>query len=220
MLKGLFYSVFLGLICSTAVAQDLSTRRIKASKKRAHITLDENNNPVPKKVESIYFNLGAHTEFYNGVQIDDSGGLRKIDYKPTLGAGLVMPFHSLKFLPEFNWVLPQKAGSSKIIKNLFMFRGDLGYEPIDWLRMRIGTSLMWGNQHGSGGAAKVNNGNSTSTFYYPDENRSTLNNTLDVGVETKLEDWSVRFQTYIYSVFKEERRQISYTIFVSYYWDQ
>jgi hypothetical protein len=166
--------------------------------------------------------VGSHTEFYNNIQNDDSGGLRKLDFAPTIGLGMVMPLHSeLSFLPEVNWVLPRKAGSSEIIKNLFMLRADMGYAPVDWFRLRVGTSLMWLNQHGRGGEAQINNGNTTSTFYYPDENRSSLNNTLDLGMEGFFDkSWSVRFQSYVYSAFKEDRRQVSYTLFLSYYWDR
>jgi len=66
----------------------------------------------------------------------------------------------------------------------------------------------------------VANGNTTSTFYYPDENRSSLNNTLDVGVEGMFDKYSVRFQTYTYSMLKPERRQLSYSILFTYYWEK
>jgi hypothetical protein len=102
-----------------------------------------------------------------------------------------------------------------------MFRADLGYDLVDWMRLRLGTSLMWLNQHGRGGKTQVNNGSGTSTFFYPDENRSSINNTLDVGVEGRFNDeWSLRLQSYIYSVFIKEKRQVSYTLFVTYYWDR
>lgn len=218
MVKVFIYGLLVSYCCATW-GQDLSTKKPKKSRK-ADIVLDENNNTVEKTIESIYFNLGAHTEFYSSVQVDANGGVRKIDYKPTIGAGLQMPFYAGKFLPEFNWVLPQKAGSSKIIKNLFMIRGDFAYDPLEWLRLRLGTSLMWANQHGQGGSANIRNGNDTSTFYYPDENRSSINNTFDVGIEGKWDDWALRLQTYTYAIFRNDRRQISYTIFLTHYWDQ
>lgn len=172
-----------------------------------------------KSFDKYYFNIGTHTEFFNNVQIDDSGGLRKIDFAPTIGLGLHMPYkESLVFLPEVNWVLPKDY--ENVISNLLMLRGDLGYHPVDWFRVRFGTSLMWLNQHGRGGKETLNNGSSQSTFYYPDENRSSLNNTLDVGAEALSDNWSLRLQTYIYSVFREDRRQVSYTLFISYYWDR
>ncbi|MGE3609772.1 MAG: hypothetical protein AB7I27_09330 [Bacteriovoracaceae bacterium] len=177
-------------------------------------------NNIP--LESVSLNVGTHTEFYNNIQNDTSGGVRKYDLAPTIGAGISLPIkNEFRFLPEINWVLPRYSGSSRIIKNVFMFRADFGYDPLSWLRLRVGTSLMWLNQHGRGGSEQISNGNSTSTFYYPDENHSSLNNTFDLGIETFFNPkWSARFQTYTYSMFKSESRQISYTIFVSYHWDR
>lgn len=176
-----------------------------------------------QEVESVLFNLGNHTEFFNGVQNDGKGGVRKFQFAPTLGVGLSVPLNSQvwRFLPEFNWVLPQKAESSKIIKNLFMFRADFGYDVLDWLRLRAGTSIMLRNIHGRGGSVQGNNGNETSTFYYPSENSSAFNNTFDLGVEFKpMEELGLRFQTYTYSLFNGERRQISYTLLGTYYWER
>lgn len=174
------------------------------------------------KIEAFGFSFGPHTQFYNNVQDDTSGGLRKFDFAPTLGVQALIPTPwEIDLLPEFNWVLPQKAGSDRIIKNLFMFRLDLGYDVWDFLRLRLGTSFMWQNIHGRGGKENISNGESTSTFYYPDENRSSLNNTFDLGVEGLIsENWALRLSTHTYSLFESERRQISYTLFVTYYWSR
>lgn len=176
-----------------------------------------------QEVEAVLFNLGNHTEFYNNVQNDTKGGLRKFDFAPTIGAGLSVPLNSQvwRFLPEFNWVLPRKAETSRIIKNLLMFRADFGYDVLDWLRLRAGTSIMLQNIHGRGGSVEGNNGNETSTFYYPDENKSAFNNTFDLGAEFRPnEKWGFRLQTYTYSLFREDRRQLSYTLFATYYWEK
>lgn len=171
-------------------------------------------------IESIYVNGGFHTEFFNNVQVDSSGGMRKFDFAPVIGAGIRLPISdSWNFMPEMNWVLPHDS-NTRIIKNLIMFRGDVAYDALDWLRLRVGTSLMWLNQHGRGGTAKISNGESTSSFYYPDENRSSINNTFDLGAEFLMNSWAFRLQTYTYSLFKEESRQISYSVFISYYWEQ
>jgi hypothetical protein len=158
----------------------------------------------------------------NQVQTDSSGGTRKFDFSPTLGIGVAInfPYDNWYFLPELKWVLPNPANSENVIKNIFMVRGDIGYDVVDWLRLRLGMSLMHLNQQGRGGSVKINNGNTESTFFNPDENRSSLNNTLDAGVEALFSDWSVRLQTYTYALFDNERTQYSYTLFISYYWDQ
>jgi hypothetical protein len=175
-----------------------------------------------ESLESLYLSLGSHTEFYNALQKDQSGNKRRMDFNPTLGLGLALnlPSSAWRILPEFIWVLPQEAGSNKIIKNIFMLRGDLAYD-LHALRIRLGTSFVLLNQHGLGGSAELDNGNSTSTFYYPEENRSSLNNTVDLGLELIFNpDWSTRLQTYTYSLFAEEQRQISYTLFLTYHWPQ
>ena len=222
MTQRLIWWTILGCFCATAFAQDLSTRPTRKTTTRPNRAAPAKPKEEKKSIESILFNLGTHTEFYDNIQNDSSGGTRKFDISaPTLGVGLAMPIrYGWRFLPEFNWVLPRSAGDSQIIKNLFMLRADFGYDPLDWLRLRVGTSLMWANQQGRGGKAELNNGNSTSTFYYPDENRSSLNNTFDVGIEAMYEKFAVRLQTYTYALFKEERRQLSYTLLFSYYWDQ
>lgn len=176
-------------------------------------------NPDSVHNKQFYLSGGFHTEFYNQVQVDSKGNLRKFDTLPTIGVGIKAPLQSAyNFIGEVNWVLPQKT-TDQIMKNLIMIRGDIAYSPIDWFRLRVGTSIMWMNQHVSGGSTTENNGNGSSKFYYPRENRSSINNTLDLGAEFLWDEWAFRFQTYTYSVFKEERRQLSYTIFVSYYWD-
>jgi hypothetical protein len=167
----------------------------------------------------IPIHVGNHTEFYNAVQKDASGGLRKLDFAPTVGIGLDRPFSSgFHFLPEADWVLPQTKADNRIITNTFLLRADVGYDLFSWLRPRIGSSLIWHNIHGRGGKVNMNNGTSTSTFYYPEENRTMLNNTLDFGLEFLHQAFAVRFQSYVYSVFKSEQRQYSYTLFITYYW--
>jgi hypothetical protein len=167
------------------------------------------------------FQFGTHTEYFNNVQTDASGTQRKIAFAPTVGLGMKFSFSpDWKLLPEVNWVLPFTNSDSNMIKNLFMLRGDLGYELTDWLRFRVGTSLMWLNMHGKGGKTTINNGGGQSTFYNPDENRSALNNTFDLGLEAFMsKDWSARIQTYTYSLFQEDRRQVSYSLFLTHYWE-
>lgn len=180
------------------------------------------NAQSEKLAKSICFNAGLHTEFFNAVQTDTTGSQRKFTAGPTIGLGALIPTPiKLLFLPELNWVLPNPFNSEHVIKNTFFLRGDIAYDFFERLRLRLGMSIAHLNQQGRGGKARISNGNSTSTFYYPDENRSSLNNTLDLGIEGLINaKWSVRFQTYTYAILSKDRRQLSYTIFVSYYWDQ
>lgn len=200
--------------CAASAAKDLTTPKRPVKQTTTPAKNDDN------KIKEFYVNAGIHTEFYKEVQTNSSGSLRQLDTAPTVGLGLVVPLdQDFLFLSELNWVLPQKP-AERIIKNTVMLRADLGYSPVEWFRLRAGTSLMWLNQHSSGGSTQINNGNSTSTFYYPAGNESSFNNTLDLGAELLVDSWALRFQTYTYSVFKEEQRNLSYSLFVSYYWDR
>lgn len=176
---------------------------------------------LTRQVPKFIINAGTYTGFYKQLQINESGDLNTFSTNPTIGAGLFIPLkYRFTFVPEINWVLPQKSGE-RIIKNIWMIRGDFSYKLISWFNFRIGSSLIWLNQQGGGGSVKMRNGNSTTTFYYPDENRSSLNNTFDLGAEfIFLKNWGLRLQTYTFSLLKSERRQTSYSLFLSYYWDR
>lgn len=221
-MKKLLFLVVTALFCVAASGQDIPSYRTRAPvKKTRPVPKTTPKTQSPKLISSYLFNIGFHTEFFNAVQSDDKGTLRKFDPAPVVGLGLKLPINaSWSFLPEFNWVLPRSKTASNVLENLFMLRADWGYSALDWLLLRAGTGLMWLNQHGRGGKETLGNGNSQSTFYYPDENRSSVNNTLDLGIEALLDNWAIRLQTYTYFVFREERRQVSYSLFVTYYWDR
>ena len=174
----------------------------------------------PSSIDGWLMHLGSHTEYYKEIQSDASGKLRTFEFNPVIGAGFNIPLaDNWKFLPEMSWVLPKFNDDSRIIKNIFLFRADFAYTILDWMWFRFGSSVTVLNQHGRGGKAIRSNGNETAEFYYPDQNRSSINNTLDLGLEFLYESWSLRLQTYTYKIFKEESRQISYSLLINHYWD-
>ena len=167
--------------------------------------------------------LGSHTEFYRKVQTDQKGTQRTFDFNPMLGVGKSFPFHHLvSFEPEVLWVLPKSLGSStNVIRQIFFFRPDFKLKLPFNFALRLGTSFAVLNQHGKGGKIKLNNGNTQTTFYNPDENRTSLNNTFDLGLQYQLlQNHSLKFQTYTYSLLKAERRQVSYSLLYTYHWDK
>ncbi len=185
------------------------------------VVADVKANGRTVKFKNFGFSVGSLTEFVGNVQIDSNGKRRTIDLNPTVGVLATIPIEGkFDLLPEINWVLPRKTGEDKVYKNLFMFRADIGYRWLEWLRLRVGTSVMFLNTHGSGGKVTRDNGNDKTEFYRPNSNSSSFNNTFDVGVEAIFEDkWALRVQNYTYALFNNERRQHSYMIMGSYYWD-
>jgi hypothetical protein len=167
----------------------------------------------------IGFHLGTLTEFYDAIQVDDQGTTDKFAINPLIGFSLDIEITpQWTWAPELNWVLPREAGEG-ITKNIIMIRNDAIWRASDIFRLRVGTSFMINNMRGEGGSRRLNNGSGTSEFYVPSESRTSINNTLDLGAEVLMDEFAFRFQTYIYSLLKSERRQISYSLTLTYYYD-
>ncbi len=174
---------------------------------------------ITQRLKNVGFHVGSLTEFVGAVQVDDRGTKENFTLNPFLGFSTDVNLNnSWTWVPEINWVLPREAGDG-ITKNLFMVRADFAWEASDLYRLRIGTSLMVNNIRGQGGTKRMNNGSGTSEFYVPAESRTSVNNTLDLGGELFMEDFSLRFQTFIYALLRSDRRQYSYTLTLSYYYD-
>lgn len=177
------------------------------------------DDSISKRFKNIGFHLGGLTEFYNAIQTDTRGQKNKFDFNPLIGGSTdVEMSEHWALVPELNWVLPREIGSG-VSKNLFMLRLDGAWRGGEWWRLRIGTSLMVNNIRGGGGTKTVRNGGSTSTFYVPSESRTAVNNTLDFGGELIYDSFAVRLQTYTYALFRKDRRQLSYSLMFTYYYD-
>ena len=176
------------------------------------------DNPL-QRFKNIGFHLGGLTEFYDAIQTDTAGHTRKFDLKPMIGGSTDIELNQAwSLVPEIDWVLPQNMGDG-VMKNLFMVRLDGAWQGGEGWRLRIGTSLMVNNIKGSGGTRSVRNGGSTSNFYLPPESRTAVNNTLDFAAEAMYEQFAFRFQTYTYALFRNDRRQLSYALILTYYYD-
>lgn len=185
----------------------------------ALVSAEDPNADDSTRFKNIGLHLGGLTEFYNAIQVDNRGQKNKFDFAPFFGASTDIGLtDSWVMVPEFNWVLPQAIGDG-VTKNLFMLRLDGAWRGGDWWRLRVGTSLMINNIRGEGGTKTVSNGGSTSTFYLPSESKTAVNNTLDFGAEALYDSFAFRFQTYLYSIFRNDRRQVSYSLTLSYYYD-
>mgnify|MGYP001627352412 CR=1 FL=1 len=182
-------------------------------------TLAEASDDLTQRFKNIGFHLGSLTEFVGEIQVDDKGTTETFSVNPALGFSLDIELNEdWALIPELHWVLPREAGPG-VSKNLFMLRTDFAWRGADLWRLRAGTSLMVNNMRGEGGTRTLNNGSSTSDFYVPAESRTSVNNTLDFGGELLLDSFALRTQLFIYSPLKSERRQYSYLLVATYYYD-
>ncbi len=212
------------LYASALYASSLWAQSFKKSTAQAPAKVPSNtslnSHELSPHFKNLGFSFGTLTEFVGLTQTNEDGSRDRFAFNPYVGFSTDIEMNqSWRFVPELNWVLPRTAGDSGITKNLFMFRADFGHHLLDELRLRYGTSLMVLNMRGRGGTQEVENGNGTSTFYLPSESQTAVNHTLDLGADFYLLPFSVRFQTFIYSAFNNERRQWSYALGVTYFYD-
>lgn len=181
---------------------------------------EEDDDVFAQRFKNLGFHLGNLTEFANAVQVDDQGHTRKIGKAPFLGFSTdVEMTPQWALIPEINWVFPQDSNDNQISRNLFMVRLDGGWKGGDWWRLRVGTSVMINNMRGKGGTKTVRNGSGSDSFFIPSESKTSVNNTFDLGAEAFYLPFAVRFQTYTYAIVNSQRRQISWSLTLSYYYD-
>jgi hypothetical protein len=175
-------------------------------------------------LQHLYASIGSYTHFVDSIQTNDSGGSSYFEFNPTIGFGLdIYAMKGFRLEPEFKWVLPREAQSSAITVNHFLVRADISKRLLKsnrrW-KFRVGTSLFITYIKGEGGIQFLDNGdNSNAPFFLPDQSRSSINNTFDLGIEYNFKkNQSIRLQTYTFALLDSDARQFSYTLMYTYYW--
>lgn len=173
-----------------------------------------------ERFENIGLTAGSLTEFVGSIQTNSSGETNRFELDPLIAVSthfMLTPHWYLA--PEIAYVLPRSA-EERITKHLVMFRLDGMWKPWkEWLNIRLGTSMMVNHMTADGGTREINNGNGTSTFFVPAETRTSVNNTLDFGLEGVYKNVSLRSQAYVYSLTRSDRRQWSYVLSFTFYFD-
>ena len=168
-----------------------------------------------KKFETASFQAGTWLENLGQVRANRDDDTNGFGITPFIGASSAYNINSQhQIIPELGYVIQQS--SHKVTKNLFFFRTDYAYSAYEWLKLRAGSSFMILRQSGSGGEDTLNNGNTTETYFIPEEGRNTYNQTLDLGVEFVQKEISTRLQLYTYSPFDEQRRSYTFSLSLSY----
>ena len=166
-----------------------------------------------KNFETVSFQFGTWLENYAQVRAtrdDDTNGFEITPFVSASVAYKLATQHEI--IPELGYVIQQS--SNEVNKNLFFIRADYAYQMKDWLKLRAGSSFMMLMQSGSGAEDTLNNGNTTDTYFVPNENRTSYNQTIDLGAEFIQKELSARVQLYTYAPLDAERR--SYTISLSF----
>ena len=69
---------------------------------------------------------------------------------------------------------------------------------------------------GEGGEDTLDNGDSTETYYIPEERKTAYNQTLDLALEALVDKMSYKLQGYIYSFNEEDDRMYSLSLSINY----
>lgn len=168
-----------------------------------------------KSFDKVNFQLGTWLENYDQLQGSQKGDSNSFEFAPYFGLGLeyqIKPQYLV--IPEVGYIIQRT--SEEVSKNQFFFRADFAFLPNDWLRLKLGTSLMVLMISGDGGEDTLPNGNSTETYYIPSERRTAYNQTLDFGVEFFKDNMSARLQSFLYAWNESQERMISYGISFNY----
>ncbi|MFT6631022.1 MAG: hypothetical protein ACJAS4_000968 [Bacteriovoracaceae bacterium] len=169
-----------------------------------------------KSFDKLNLQIGTWMENYQQVQGTQDGDKNGFQFAPYIGVGLEYKLKPQYLLtPEIGYIIQRT--SDEIKKNQFFLRADFAYLPNDWLRLKVGSSLMILMISGDGGEDTLPNGNSTETYYIPEERRTAYNQTLDFGLEVFNDNMSARFQSFIYAWNESEERLISYALSYNYF---
>ncbi len=162
---------------------------------------------------------GGYVPFGPSTQKDISGSSNTLSFDPMIGVNtkIMTSFYNQIFLPEVDIVFHtgEKDGYSK---KTFIFTADFGYMINPMLMLRYGTSTILTQISGDGGVVYLNNGNDVDAFYQPNESRTSWNQSLNFGVDGIINsNYSLRFETYIFSLLDSDARKVSYSLSLLYY---
>lgn len=171
-----------------------------------------------KNFDTVNFSAGTWMEFYDEMQVNSSGQLND-DFQLTPYLSIATEYklpHSQFIIPEVSYILQEKTTDGSTNINRFLFRADYAYMPKNWLRLRLGSSLIIQSISGSGGEKELANGSSTQTYYKPEERKNTYNQTLDYALEVLIDRLALKAQGHIYAFNEDEQRMTSYSLSLSY----
>lgn len=168
---------------------------------------------------SALVSLGGYVPFGTSTQKETTGSANTFSFSPMLSVNTVMPtpFYNQLFLPELAMVFhsEDQDGYSKRT-TLFLF--DFGHLLTNDVILRYGLGTALTRISGEGGVVQLPNGNDTSDYYQPNTASTSWNTTVNLGIEGQvIPNYSMRFQTYWFSLFNSEARKASYSLNLVYY---
>jgi hypothetical protein len=161
---------------------------------------------------------GAYVPFGLSTQKDEEGGTSATNFQPSVFASSILPAPlNHLFLPELGLIFYRGLEDDYSKRTLYLL-GDVGYKLNANLILRYGIGLFSTSISSDGGAITLNDGAGTSEFYKPSTSVTSYNVTWNLGIESALNaNWSARFETFLYEALSSVKRDVSYTLNITYY---
>lgn len=147
-----------------------------------------------------------------------SGDTNGIGFAPYISISSTYEINPrMSLIPEVGYIIRRNIDHIK--KDQYMIRTDISYLLIDRTNLLFGSSFMILHLSSDGEDVQTNDGNSTQTYYRPNEGRTAFNQTIDLGISYKIDNnLLTKFQTYTYSWHIEEERSTSLSFSLTYLW--
>mgnify|MGYP000220681690 CR=1 FL=1 len=194
-----------------------------APKKKVYDFLFDKEKKAVFKTKSFFrsfkIGLGAFSFYPNQYQASGDGGKVGYEFNPALGLGIEYGSPNfLAFQVDTFFTLPKTSPDE--LMNEFRFGLELHayFKVLPILRPFVGTTVMFNVLNNKETKIQELPG-AQGSFFTVAVPRTSINNTIDVGLELKLKRFSVDFKTSVTSAFDKKKRDMSYGLMVNYYFD-
>ncbi len=167
----------------------------------------------------LWIGAGTVTHNFLSAQTGKTDGKKTIDLYPTVLIGGLLPgfFSGISLAPGIGYAKSLNS-KDKTSKNEIILQYHLAQNIFNGVQIRYGFSTFITKISGDGGTTELNNGNSTSTFYVPENSSTSYTSSLDLGGEAfMLHSTSLRLQFSITKFLSSEQRKVSNLVTVNYY---
>ncbi len=168
---------------------------------------------------SFKLGLGAFSFYPNKYQESGKGGKIGHELNPALGLGIEYGSPNfLSFQVDTFFTLPKTSPDKLMNEFRFGLEFHAYFRVLPILRPFVGTTVAFNVLNSKETNLQKLPGGQGS-FFNVATPRTSINNTLDVGLELKLSKLSFDLKTSFTSLFDKQKRDMSYGLMVNYYFD-
>ncbi len=169
-------------------------------------------------ISNFYMGIGSSTHNFLTAQNDEKGGTTVFELTPTvlLGANFPFLFSGVYFSPAIGYSMFFPEDNSS--KSEIILQYHLNQSLTSNIYLHYGFSTYLTQIGGDGGTKELNNGNSTATFYVPEEKKTSYTTSLDLACELIWDStYTTKLQFSVDRFLSSERRRVSHLLTLNIY---